>query len=75
MSMPAITKHLKVLEKAGLITREKSAQRRPCIIRPSGFQSASNWILEHQNQVFNDSRAGMTGAWTGSLDRLEAVSV
>jgi DNA-binding MarR family transcriptional regulator len=53
MSMPAITKQLKVLEKAGLITREKSAQRRPCLIRPKGFQAATDWILEHQ-QLWND---------------------
>lgn len=60
MSMPAITKHLKVLETAGLITRERQAQQRPCRIHPKGFQEATAWILEHQK------------LWNDRFDRLEA---
>lgn len=60
MSMPAITKHLKVLENAGLITRDRIAQQRPCRIYPEGFQQAAEWILEHQK------------LWSDRLDRLEA---
>ncbi|MSR88382.1 MAG: ArsR family transcriptional regulator [Candidatus Margulisbacteria bacterium] len=48
MSMPAITKHLKVLEKAGLITRDRVAQRRPCRIHPAGFKYAEKWIESYR---------------------------
>ncbi len=60
MSMPAITKHLKVLENAGLITRERIAQQRPCKIHPQGFEKAMSWIEEHQK------------IWNDRFDRLEA---
>ncbi|MGE4170526.1 MAG: ArsR/SmtB family transcription factor [Candidatus Margulisiibacteriota bacterium] len=60
MSMPAITKHLKVLENAGLITRQRQAQQRPCKIHPQGFQKATDWILEHKK------------LWDDRFDRLEA---
>ena len=60
MSMPAITKHLKVLENAGLITKERHAQQRFCKIHPEGFKIASQWIEEHQK------------IWNDRFDRLEA---
>lgn len=60
MSLPAVTKHLKVLEKAGLITKTKDAQWRPCKLNGDAFKTASDW-LEHY-RVF----------WEESLDRLEA---
>lgn len=43
MSMPAISKHLKVLERAGLITRGRDAQRRPCRLSGAGMRLAHDW--------------------------------
>ena len=44
MSMPAITKHLKVLERAGLIARGKEAQWRPCLLKAAPLREANQWI-------------------------------
>jgi DNA-binding transcriptional ArsR family regulator len=44
MTQPAITKHLKVLEAAGLISRRRDAQRRLCKLEPHRFQQVSDWI-------------------------------
>jgi len=44
MTLPAITKHLKVLERAGLIERSRSAQMRPCKLRAKPLQDAASWI-------------------------------
>jgi DNA-binding transcriptional ArsR family regulator len=44
VSMPAISKHLKVLEKAGLIDRGREAQTRPARLNPVALKSAANWI-------------------------------
>jgi DNA-binding transcriptional ArsR family regulator len=60
MSLPAITKHLKVLEKAGLITRTREAQWRPCQLNGSGLKDATQW-LEHYRAF-----------WEESFDRLDA---
>ncbi len=59
MSLPAITKHLKVLEKAGLITKTKNAQFRPCKINGDPLKEISNWV--EQYKIF----------WEESFDRLE----
>lgn len=59
MSLPAITKHLKVLERAGLISRTKDAQWRPCKLEAQALQEASSWV--EQYRVF----------WEESMDRLE----
>jgi DNA-binding transcriptional ArsR family regulator len=59
MSLPAVTKHLKVLERAGLITRSREAQWRPCRLAPKPMKDASAW-LEHYREF-----------WEASLDRLE----
>jgi DNA-binding transcriptional ArsR family regulator len=59
MSLPAISKHLKVLERAGLITRGRDAQWRPCRLEARALKCAADW-LEHY-RVF----------WEQSLDRLE----
>ena len=59
MSLPAISKHLKVLERAGLISRGRDAQWRPCRLEPRPLKNAADW-LEHY-RVF----------WEQSLDRLE----
>lgn len=58
MSLPAITKHLKVLEKAGLITKTKDAQWRPCKLNPAPLKDATHWM--EQYRVY----------WEESLDRL-----
>lgn len=44
MSMPAISKHLKVLERAGLITRGRKAQWRPCQLKAASLKEATDWI-------------------------------
>jgi DNA-binding transcriptional ArsR family regulator len=59
MSLPAISKHLKVLERAGLITRGREAQWRPCRLEARPLKGAADW-LEHY-RIF----------WELSLDRLE----
>ena len=59
MSLPAVSKHLKVLERAGLITRGRAAQWRPCRIEPKALKNIDEW-LENYRRFFE-----------GSLDRLE----
>ena len=58
MSMPAISKHLRVLEKAELITRTKEAQWRRCKLRPEGFRIAASWLQDYEK------------FWSESFDRL-----
>lgn len=58
MSLPAITKHLKVLEKAGLIQKTKSAQWRTCSLTPEPLKDATSWM--EQYRFF----------WEQSFDRL-----
>lgn len=59
MSLPAITKHLKVLEKAGLITKTRDAQWRPCKLNGTPLKNATSWM--EQYRVF----------WEESFDRLD----
>lgn len=59
MSLPAVTKHLKVMERAKLISRGKNAQWRPCRLQEAPLNTASSWI-EEQRKV-----------WESRLDRLE----
>ena len=59
MSMPAISKHLKVLERAHLIARGKEAQWRPCRLEPAPLREVAGWV-EHYRQF-----------WEQSFDRLE----
>jgi DNA-binding transcriptional ArsR family regulator len=59
MSGPAISKHLKVLERAGLIARGRDAQWRPCRLKPAPLKDAADW-LEHYRRF-----------WEESLDRLD----
>jgi DNA-binding transcriptional ArsR family regulator len=56
MSQPAISKHLKVLERAGLISRRRDAQRRPCRLEPRRLHQLSEWI-ERYREVWEDSYA------------------
>ncbi len=60
ISLPAISRHLKVLERAGLISRSRDGQRRPCRLRPEPLVEIATWA-EH-------TRA----AWEQRLDRLDA---
>ena len=59
MSLPAITKHLKVLEKARLISRGKSAQWRPCRLEAQSLKKADDWIATYRRY------------WEESFDRLD----
>lgn len=58
ISMPAISKHLKVLEQAGLIERSREAQRRPCRIQAAPLKDAVDWLESYRM------------AWEHRLDRL-----
>jgi len=60
MSLPAVSKHLKVLERAGLIARGREAQWRPCRLEARPLKDAFTW-LEHYRRF-----------WERSLDRLDA---
>jgi len=60
MSLPAITKHIKVLEKAGLITKTRQAQWRPCKLNGDALKDAADWM--EQYRIF----------WEESFDRLDA---
>ena len=48
MTMPAVTKHLKVLQKAGLIRQERRAQFRPCYLVAAPLQQASDWVEQYR---------------------------
>lgn len=61
MSQPAISKHLKVLERAGLISRGRDAQRRPCRIEAKPLAEANGW-LEGYRQI-----------WEANFQRLDAL--
>ena len=54
MSQPAVSKHLQVLERAGLITRRRDAQRRPCRLEPRRLEQLSEWIGRYQ-EIWEDS--------------------
>src|ERR1041384_7893630 len=54
MSLPAISKHLKVLERAGLISRSREAQWRPCRIEPRALKDVDEW-LDHYRRFFDES--------------------
>jgi DNA-binding transcriptional ArsR family regulator len=54
MSGPAITKHLKVLERAGLIARGRSAQWRPCRLKAEALKEAADW-LEHYRRFWDEA--------------------
>ncbi len=59
MSMPGISKHLKVLEKAGLISRSKQAQWRRCHLNPQPLKQLSDWVEEYRQH------------WEERFDRLD----
>jgi DNA-binding transcriptional ArsR family regulator len=49
MSQPAVSKHLKVLERAGLISRGRDAQRRPCRLEPAPLKEIANWLSHYEH--------------------------
>ena len=53
MSLPAISKHLKVLERAGLVARSREAQWRPCRLQPAPLKEVSKWV-EHHRQLWEE---------------------
>lgn len=59
MSGPAVTKHLKVLEKAGLISRSREAQWRPAKLEPAALKAVTEWLEQYRRH------------WEQSFDRLE----
>jgi DNA-binding transcriptional ArsR family regulator len=61
ISLPAVSKHLKVLERAGLISRGRDAQRRPCRIEAKPLAEADEW-LERYRQI-----------WEANFQRLDAL--
>ncbi|WP_417514528.1 ArsR/SmtB family transcription factor [Minwuia sp.] len=61
MSMPAITKHLNVLEQAGLVTRRRDGRTKRCRLNPDGAESAHAWIAQQ------------TRFWNAGLDRLDSM--
>ncbi len=71
MSLPAVTKHLKVLEKAGLITRGRHAQWRPCRLKAAPLQEVSDWV-EHYRR-FWEERLDRLGEYLKELQAEEAV--
>jgi len=61
MSQPAISKHLKVLEHAGLVSRRQDAQRRPCRIAPAPLAEVTAWLERYRR------------LWEGNFMRLDTV--
>jgi DNA-binding transcriptional ArsR family regulator len=61
MSQPAISKHLKVLERAGLVSRGRDAQRRPCRLEARPLKAATDWLENYR------------GYWEESYRRLDAL--
>lgn len=59
ISRPAVTKHLKVLEKAGLISRGRHAQWRPCKLKAGPLKDVSGWVEQYRKH------------WEARLDRLD----
>jgi DNA-binding transcriptional ArsR family regulator len=61
MSQPAISKHLKVLERAGLVSRGRDAQRRPCRLEASPLKEATDWLENYRSY------------WEESFHRLDVL--
>jgi DNA-binding transcriptional ArsR family regulator len=59
ISLPAVSKHLKVLERAGLISRSQAAQTRPCRLEPEALQGAAAWLEQYRR------------LWEEGLERLD----
>ncbi len=59
MTLPAVTKHLKVLERAGLVSRSRQAQWRPCKLEAQPLREVADWVVQYRK------------FWDDRLDRLE----
>jgi DNA-binding transcriptional ArsR family regulator len=59
MTLPGVSKHLKVLERAGLVSRGRVAQSRPCRLEAAPLREAADWVERYRR------------FWEGSFDRLE----
>jgi DNA-binding transcriptional ArsR family regulator len=59
LSLPTISKHLKVLRQAGLISQGRQAQRRPCRLEPTPLEEAAGWVEQYRQ------------LWEGRFDRLD----
>jgi DNA-binding transcriptional ArsR family regulator len=59
LSLPAISKHLKVLQRAGLIEQGRQAQWRPCRLKPEALRDVADWVGQYRRH------------WEASLDRLD----
>lgn len=60
ISLPAVTKHLRILERAGLVRRSRQAQRKPCSLQAQPLKEAVDWIEQYRAE------------WEARLDRLDA---
>jgi DNA-binding transcriptional ArsR family regulator len=60
ISLPAVSRHLKVLEAAGLISRGREAQWRPCRLEPRALKAVDNWLSRYRR------------FWTESFDKMDA---
>jgi DNA-binding transcriptional ArsR family regulator len=61
MSQPAVSKHLKVLERAGLVSRRRDAQRRPCRLEARPLEAATDWLADYRDH------------WESSYRRLDRL--
>ena len=61
MTLPGVSKHLKVLQHAGLVVQGRDAQWRPCSLDPTGLREVSTWVERYRV------------LWEGRLDRIEAL--
>src|SRR5438094_8244307 len=59
MSLPAISRHLKVLQRAGLVEQGRQAQWRPCRLKADGLRDVADWVSQYRRH------------WEASLDRLD----
>lgn len=59
ISLPAISRHLKVLQAAGLISRGRDAQSRPCKLEPAGLRAVDHWLKDYRR------------FWEGSFDKMD----
>ncbi len=62
MTLPAISKHIKVLERAGLVVRRREAQFRPCALNPDAIAAVSTWVEQYRP------------VWEDRFDRLAAIA-
>ncbi|ADD45357.1 ArsR/SmtB family transcription factor [Stackebrandtia nassauensis] len=61
ISQPAVSKHLRVLERAGLVSRGRDAQRRPCRLEAEPLRAATDWLADYRNY------------WEASYQRLDGL--